>query len=96
MHAHFIDIQSRRLFIDGMIEILSMIFPLQDEVQKAALYNELTVLSDDDLIKKMETIEAYVEKTDATLKKYEYQAIAITHEAVEKEEKSHLSFQLNF
>jgi hypothetical protein len=61
MSAHFVDYKSRILFIEGLIEVLSLIFSVENDIQKVALYNELTTLKDEDLLENQKMIESYLE-----------------------------------
>ena len=95
MPSRFIDPQTRRLFIEGLIDTLSSIFHIEDEVQKVALYNELTILDDEALIEKQKAVKEYMEDIHTVSSLYRGKINSLEHAAEEFEEKSNLNINFN-
>lgn len=96
MSVYFIDTQARELFIDGLIEVISLIFPIENDKQKTALYNELKWLRDHELVEKQKIIEWYLDEESQVFKSSINILMKKIHAIDEAIEKESVPSQSNF
>ncbi len=96
MSAIFIDDTSRKLFIEGLVEVLSEIFSVESDEQRVSLEKELTGLSDEELVKKQELVESYADTLLKLKNDHQIKIEMTANSLVEKEERANTSLDLNF
>lgn len=84
------------LFVEGLVEVLSMIFSIENDEQRALLDNELTELSDEELIRKQKLVEDYADTIMKLKNDHLIKVEMAGNEFAEKEERSNVSLNLNF
>lgn len=96
MSALFIDAHARDLFVEGLVEILSMIFTIETDEERALLGEELAWLSDEELVRKQKLVEDYGDTIMRLKKNHLLKVEMVAHEFLEKEERGGISLNLNF
>jgi hypothetical protein len=96
MSVYFIDTQARELFVEGLVEVLSMIFSVETDEDRALLSQELTLLSDEELVRKQELVETYADTIMKLKNDHLIKVQKIGNEFAEKNERESVSLNLNF
>ena len=96
MSALFVDVPSRRLFVEGLVEILSMIFSIENEEQRALLDKELSDLTDEELIRKQKLVEDYADTIMKLKNDHLVKVQMAGNDFSEKEERENVTLDLNF
>lgn len=90
----FSNAQVRKDFTIGITEILAKIYKVSDPKLKRNIFDELTKLTDKELIAKKDLVERYLEQSTALTKTYTNKLIREGNNDLEKEERKNIS--LNF
>ncbi|MBP9812463.1 hypothetical protein KBC86_03710 [Candidatus Gracilibacteria bacterium] len=96
MSVYFIDTQARELFVEGLVEVLSMIFSVETDEDRALLGQELSELSDEELVRKQELVETYADTIMKLKNDHLIKVQKIGNEFAEKNERESVSLNLNF